>query len=314
MTAESDAFEELNARIARLIHGQGATVQWNTKIPDPDSPADARQIDVLIQTDDGRNISVECRHRSGAQSVMWIEELAGRKLSLGLDGMIAVSVAGFTSLARKKAKRFGIILYDFDSLTDGEIGSWAGKAKVEATFVQFNKLSILAGIPHSAEPSLSPSPVLRFQGKDGYSIIMDRIRDEALAHPGQESMRVLDPANFTVDGIPLTVLKSTFSGHLVTLQAACVSVSKVGEPGVLSALRDVAVQKFEHSVPEIVQRGAEAHIVVDVSNLTPPSDSILHEFRVTFPNTTTVRKYELVGTRTMHTPATKVELLVATTA
>jgi Restriction endonuclease len=126
---------------------------------------------VLIETDDGRKISVECRHRSGAQSVMWIEELAGRKQSLGLDGMIAVSVAGFSALARKKAKRFGIILYDFALLTDQEIASWAGGAKVEASFVQFEKLSILAGIPQAAEPSLPASPVLRFQDKDGYAII-----------------------------------------------------------------------------------------------------------------------------------------------
>jgi hypothetical protein len=314
MTAESEAFEQLNTRIAELVQGHGARVLWNGAIPDPDSPADARQIDVLIETDDGRTISVECRHRSGAQSVMWIEELAGRKLSLGLDGMIAVSAAGFTSLARKKAKRFGIILYDFDSLTDEEIASWPGRAEVEASFVQFGKLSILAGIPQIAEPSLSYSPVLRFQDKDGYSVIMDWIRDDALAHPGQDRTRMLDRTNFTVDGIPLTLLECSFSGQLVTLRAACVSVSKVGEPGVPSALRDIAVQKFEHSVPEIVWRGPEAHIIIDVSNLRAPSDSILHEFRVRFPSRTTVSKFELVGTPTIQTRATKVELKVATTA
>jgi len=93
-------------------------------------------------------------------------------------------------------------------------------------------------------------------------------------------------------------------------QAACVSVAKVVEPGVPSTLRDVAVQRFEHSVPEIVQHSAEAHIVVDVSNLSPPPDSTLHAFRVTFPTTTTVSKYELVSTRTIQTPATRLELNV----
>jgi hypothetical protein len=121
MTAESDAFEQLNERIARLVHGRGATVQWNGSIPDPDNPAELRQIDVLICCDDGRLVTVECRHRTGVQNVMWIEELAGRKLSIGLDGMIAVSVAGFSSLARIKAQRFGIALYDFETLTDAEI-------------------------------------------------------------------------------------------------------------------------------------------------------------------------------------------------
>src|SRR5262249_48466752 len=261
MTAESDAFEQLNTRIACLVKGHGARVQWSGN-----------------ETEDGRKISIECRHRSVPESVMWIEQLAGRKQSLRLDGMIAVSVAGFSALARKKARRFGIILYDFASLTDQEIASWAGGAKVEASFVQFEKLSISAGIPQAAEPSLSASPVLRFQDKDGYAIIIDQIRDEALAHPGQERMRHLDRAEFTVDGIPLTLLSCSFSGRLVMQQAACVSVAKVVEPGVPSTLRDVAVQRFEHSVPEIVQHSAEAHIVVDVSNLSPPPDSILHAF------------------------------------
>ena len=313
MTAESDAFEQLNTRIARLIHGHGATVQWNARIPDPDSPADARQIDVFIQADDGRKISVECRHRGTVQSVMWIEELAGRKQSLGLDGMIAVSVAGFSSLAQKKAKRFGIILYDINLLTDQEIASWTGSTEVEASFVQFEKLSIRAGVEQDAGHLLSASPVFLFEDKDGYPMVMDCIRDEALSFPAQCRKRRLDPKKFTVDGIPLTLLECVFSGHLMTLKPTCISVSKFGTPDTPVELRDIAVQRFEHSVPEIVQHRTEAHIVVDVSNLSSPSDSILHEFRVKFPSITTVREYELVGTRTITVPVTKIELLVVTT-
>ena len=130
MTSESDAFEQLNARIASLVRGGAATVEWNAKIPDPDSPMDQRQIDVLIRTSAGCTVSVECRHRSASQSVMWIEELVGRKQSLGLDGMIAVSLSGFSRLAQKKANRFGIILYDFEGITDEEIASWVGGTMV----------------------------------------------------------------------------------------------------------------------------------------------------------------------------------------
>jgi hypothetical protein len=92
---------------------------------------------------------------------MWIEELVGRKLSLGLDAIIAVSVAGFTPLAAKKARRFGILLYDFELLSDQEIASWADRADVEASFVQFDSLGIYAGVNHTAEPSLSEGE-LRF--------------------------------------------------------------------------------------------------------------------------------------------------------
>lgn len=35
---------------------------------------------------DGKRTTVECHDHTDAQSVKWIEELAGRKLSLNLDG------------------------------------------------------------------------------------------------------------------------------------------------------------------------------------------------------------------------------------
>jgi hypothetical protein len=124
---------------------------------------------------------------------MWIKELAGRKFSIGLDGMIAVSIAGFSELARKKARRFGIALYDFESLTDQVIASWVGRAKVEAIFVQFESLEILAGVPAADEPRLSAEPAFCFDGKDGYAVIMDRIRDDVLAHPAVQRSQRSDP-------------------------------------------------------------------------------------------------------------------------
>jgi hypothetical protein len=107
--------EKLFGRIQKLLQPQGTSVEWNSKIPDPVT-GEQRQVDVLIKTAEGLRISVECRDRSAAQSVMWIEELAGRKISLGLDGMIAVSARGFSAPAIKKARHFGILLYDLKRL------------------------------------------------------------------------------------------------------------------------------------------------------------------------------------------------------
>jgi hypothetical protein len=311
MTEESEAFEKLNKRIARLVQGPGATVEWNVDIPDPDSPGEPRQIDVLIRTDDRRVIAVECRHRAGSQNVMWIEELVGRKLSLGLDAIIAVSVAGFTPLAAKKARRFGILLYDFELLSDQEIASWADRA--EASFVQFDSLGIYAGVHHTAEPSLSQHPNFRFEDKDGYSIVMDRVRDDVLAHPGEQRTQRLVPAGFSIDGIPLTYLNCQYSGQAVAVRATCTAVSTVGASRSSATLRDITVQKFDHSVPEIIQHGNEAHLLIDASKLIPPPDAILDKFTITFAKVTTVTRYELIGARTMLTSASKVRLDVATT-
>jgi hypothetical protein len=314
MTAESDAFEQLNERISRLVQGQGAQVEWNAAIPDPDSPNDLRQIDVLITTADARKLSVECRDRAAVQTVMWIEELAGRKLSLGLDGMIAVAVNGFSELAQKKAKRFGIELYDFKSLTDEEIASWIGAAEVEAIFMQVDKLEILAGIPEARAAGLLQNPNFKLRDQDGYAAIMDLIRDDVAASPGIHREQTVDSAEFTVDDVPLTVLRCQYSGRLVTAKATCTAVSTFGMPGVPAPLRDIAVQKFNHSVPELIQKQNEAHLLVDVSKLPVPPDSILHEIRISFKKKMTLTRYELVGMRSMHTRSTKIALIVATTA
>lgn len=53
---------------------------------DPDIPNVPRQIDVLIE-EGGRRTAVECRDRDSARGVMWVEELVGRRISLGLDGI-----------------------------------------------------------------------------------------------------------------------------------------------------------------------------------------------------------------------------------
>lgn len=162
MTKKSDEFEMLNKRVEDLVHGAGAVVEWNAKIPDPDSRSDSRQIDVLITANDGRRISVEFRDRGGAQSVMWIEELAGRKQSLQLNGMIAVSTKGFSQLAAIKAARFGIVLYDFAALSDEEIASWADMTEVRRSWR-------CAGRGSSCGPSLRHRPARRTCAGHGQS-------------------------------------------------------------------------------------------------------------------------------------------------
>jgi hypothetical protein len=104
----SDAFEQQIRRICELLTDSGAEVTWNDHIPDPDNPAQSRQIDVTIKRD-GALTLVECRQHNSRQNVKWIEELMGRRLSLGAQSVIAVSSSGFTAGAVNKAKKHGII-------------------------------------------------------------------------------------------------------------------------------------------------------------------------------------------------------------
>lgn len=317
MTKDSDAFEQLNGRIHKLLAGSSATVTWNSSIPDPDDPSQMRQIDVLIEQG-GCRTSVECRDRAGTQSVMWVEELIGRKQSLRLDGMIGVAVNGFTKLAQKKAAKYGIVLYDFRRLSDAEIASWARAATVEATFVQFQPLRITAGIHQSQQNllPLDPNAALKFlcQGSDGFGAVMDKVRDDAFANPGVGRTVTLDHSGFEVEGIPLTLLKADYVGQAVPLSAKCTAVEAMAPSGTPVQLREVTVQKFEHTVGEVIRNQNDIHLVVDVSNVSPPPDSILHEMKIKFQTVVTLKGYEVIGNRRMLSKGLMTELIVAITA
>ncbi len=103
----SDAFEQQIQRICELLLGSGAEVTWNDHIPDPDNPGQPRRIDVTVKRD-GKLTLVECREQQCRQDVQWIEELIGRRTSLGADAVIAGSPSGFTAGALKKAKRYSV--------------------------------------------------------------------------------------------------------------------------------------------------------------------------------------------------------------
>jgi len=312
MGKKSVEFEQLIERLYRLKAGDSARVQHDGEIVDPDAPGgDLRQIDVLLIASDGKRTAIECRDRSGAQSVMWVEELIGRKLSLGLDGMIGVSVKGFSKLARTKAARYGIQVYDLPRLTDAEVSSWGELVTVEASFVVFSGLAIGVDVGQANAQKLTQNPLLAYKGADGLAHIMDLLRDDAVANPGQVLSKVISEAGFTVDDFHLVgPIVASFRGHLQKLTAKCTSAQAFGDPGVHVFLRSASVQRFDHTVQEALLVGEEASLRVDVSSIQAPDNAILHELKVMFPRTVTLKQYELVGSRRMASQVTKVALLV----
>ena len=304
------ALEKLCYRIARVVQDAGAKVEWNPKgIKDPDTKQ-ARQIDVLITGAEGKRTTVECRDHAGAQSVKWIEELAGRKVSLNLDGMIAVAMNGFTAPARVKAARFGIILYDFDCLSDSEIASWGSITRVESDFVRFHCLEIVAVVSDADIGSVLSAPMFARGGRDGFAAVQDALRDSVAAKPNVDIEQQLDASGYTVDGVQVLSLRCAYKGAVVTLSASCTYAAMVDAPGTARPLRAIGVQRFDHSVHEVVQYDGRAHILVDFSGICPPSNSILHETRIAFPKQTEVDDFEVIGDRRLQVPADQIGLYV----
>ena len=134
----STEFEHQIERIHQLLEGEPSSVIWNDKIPDPDNPEQLRQIDITIERN-GTKIHVECRIHKSPQDVTWIEELIGRRASLRVDAIIAVSSSGFTEGAIKKAAHFNIHIRTLQTLTDDEILLWGNTAHATLVFYEFTE-------------------------------------------------------------------------------------------------------------------------------------------------------------------------------
>lgn len=141
MTKASDDFEKQIKRIHDVLVQDTGSVTWNDKIPDPDNPQQIRQIDISVKRENGL-IHIECRHHKTAQDAKWIEELYGRKVSLGAIAMIGVSSSGFTEGAVKKAKRLGIFLCNLSQLTESEVLSWGKNTTIRFIYYTFSNLEI----------------------------------------------------------------------------------------------------------------------------------------------------------------------------
>jgi hypothetical protein len=116
--------EQLVATIERSLHGAGIEITSPAHLPDRETGGDLREVDVLLRIRAGSTqllVAFECRDRGRAQNVQWLEELAGRRNSLGVDKMVAVSSNGFSAAALKKAKARGIDLRVLSALTPDEV-------------------------------------------------------------------------------------------------------------------------------------------------------------------------------------------------
>jgi hypothetical protein len=116
--------ELLVARLETVLNGTGVVVKSPERIA---VKSGTREVDVTVRFHAGSVpvlIAFECRDRSRTQDVEWIEQLAGKKTTIGATAMVAVSSSGFSEQAVAVAKERGvevraidaIELEDFDNL------------------------------------------------------------------------------------------------------------------------------------------------------------------------------------------------------
>lgn len=259
-------------RIHQLLEVEGAAVTWNDRIPDPDNPSQARQIDVTIRRDDTLTI-VECRLHKNPQDVTWIEELMGRRTSLKADAVIAVSTSGFTKTAQEKAAAHGIHLRDFASLSDEEIQNWGRKRTLTVSFVEFSQVTLTMNL---GEPPQATRPILT--GLDGQPVnpMMWRLLYQSIMH--QLDRDKWSGVPITMDGeIKAKVLvngKPPLSIHLyakikrINQKVALSSVFEYADP--IRSKGHAEVGRFDLGGSEIIENFDDVAVTVDVSTILVP--------------------------------------------
>jgi hypothetical protein len=300
----SEAFEQQIRRIYELLLDSAAEVTWNDHIPDPDNPAQRRQIDLTIERG-GKLTLVECRKHKSRQDVQWIEELIGRRMSLGADALIAVSDSGFTTGALKKAKAYGVIPRDLSQLTDPEIKSWGRQVALTLFFYEYSDLEVS----------------LLFKRESIRKVDEDTVKSEFRCHPGMQSLfnaaaQELGKFNLVADehaslaapfavrlqlaGLSLSgesVIGVDFRGnaHLVSRTVSSSAVFAYGEPSPNPEQEDATLEMFPLGETSIIHDKSRISVLIDISQLEMPPFCQFRFFRVTGEEEMDHQTIELVG-------------------
>jgi hypothetical protein len=268
----SKKFELQIERIHQLLEAEGTAITWNDRIPDPDNPSQPSQIDIAIRRD-GLLTIVECRLHKVPQDVTWIEELMGRRISLAADATIAVSASDFTTTAREKADRYGVILRDVASLSQQEIRNWGRKWKLKINYCEFSKVTCTLKV-RAAPPSANP----KITGIDGMppKLIMWRLAFQEIMRqldqngwPGLPSTTVMSMAMpLLVDGKPPAAIEMRARVRRISEDVSVASVITYVDP--TSAKRHAQVGHFDLGESEIIENCDDVVMIIDLSQIKIP--------------------------------------------
>lgn len=306
MTTESDNFEKRIKRIEELLESSNAEIIWNDRIIDPDTEQ-IRQIDITIKKN-GKITHIECRKRSGKQNVMWIEELIGRKQSLGADKMIAVSDSGFTGPAIKKANAKGIFLRDIKKITAEEILNWGEVSNVLVGLFKYNNPKIELYFDYSLSAKITSdnqgailsklvsnnNPIL----SDSIKLLRDFLQKQKLSDtPEHIKMRAFfEPWKYDIDGFPIHGISISGEFYNSQLKYETASVLFYGEPNVKKSERTANVEIFEFDGFEISNSVKSSSICFDITTIPFPKNTIFNgRVVVNFPEHRSLKKIETIG-------------------
>lgn len=300
-------FEQQVARIVETLSTvDGETrVTWNARIPDPDNPTQLRQIDIAIRRH-GELTMVECRHRMAPEDVQWIEELYGRRESLGAISVIAVSSSGFTRGAIAKAERLGVFLRTLSQVSPQDVMAWGTRTKVNIVFSQLRRIHLALVVSDSIA---LPTPLTALRTDKGAPPPFPELI-ASLARRLNESNVPEGPATVELKlnriflGMtPVTEALISFEWHRIRREVALPVLLAYQRLNLRRDAPDALVEKSHHSATEIHHAETGGVAVIDLGALPFDECCTLVGAEVVFSQPTILRGVGLIG------PSERLELI-----
>jgi Restriction endonuclease len=282
-----EALERQVSRIHELLERSSNVVTWDDHIPDPDNPRQLRQVDITVRRD-GKLTIVECRLSRRRQNVKWIEELIGRRQSLGAQAIIAVASAGFTSGAEKKAARYGVFLRDLRHLSDEEITNWGGQTTLMLYYYQYSDVRLTIGFAPQSVPSVDSAILSQeLRSHDVLQSIFNAAAEQLdtlklLVRNDARTIRfgvLVRPEGVRLCGEPVLEIGLEGKARLVKQTIASSKVMSYGRPAPSATPREVTVEQFELGETSIVHHDDRIAIDIDLSSVELPDLSQIRYFR-----------------------------------
>lgn len=274
-TSTSQGLEQLTVRIHTLIEPTGATVIWNERVPDPDTGS-LRQIDGIIKRD-GKTIHIECRNHNSPQDVKWIEELIGRRESLQADGIIAVSLSGFSQPALSKAKAKGVITRALSEMTDAEIETWGKTAQLVNNYFKISEMELQLLVPFAQAGRITEQPKLHFHDphiSPEFLILQELTQKaEASLFPDRDTTLTakIQIPSLMVDNASVVECYVRVKGRKHQEKEGVLGLWNYHGHEPFSS-SEAVVGKYGAGLTEIIQNDDKATMMLDLSSINPPKN------------------------------------------
>jgi|GEM_PF-752158 len=317
MSQISERFEKQVSRIHELIEQPGSIVTWNDHIPDPENPAQPRQIDITIRRE-GILTIIECRIHSEPQDVTWIEALMGRRDSLNADAVIAVSHSGFTKGAILKARKYGVILRDFKTLTEEEIKQWGCKTRLWVSYHNFSSIDLFFLFGSEARSHITADDAIQYLAREGNlahitELIIGEIDKRRPEGPTDNPTRVvvsLFPKNQLVAGFPIKEAIFGADYRVVKKEAYIPSVVAYDGPEMAALERTILIEQVDLGDFEITQASKEASVALDFNQIGIPLNSRIRDIVFDFRRPVKLRSVEFLAQPKILIPMSNISVAV----